>query len=176
MAHYDFRADLLRSLEIFERNRALLAKQSGTVDLEAEFSRATGLSPRHFIELCLVVGTPYRMMKAGSLINNDPNFFIDKNRFGNMNLSDAEMTSFFPTVAQTAQQLADYLPTQGERPLGDSTVFQSWPVIRRRTENVITAVAWRARWTRPAADFTGCCSVPPTNPPEESLAALMGAP
>ena len=130
MAHYDFRADLLRSLDIFERNRALLAKQSGMVDLEAEFSRATGLSPRHFIELCLVVGTPYRMMNAGSLINNDPNFFIDKNRFGNMKLGDAELTSFFSTVARTAQQLADYLPVQGERPLADTTVFQSWPVIR----------------------------------------------
>lgn len=130
MAHYDFRADLLRSLEIFERNRALLAKQSGTVDLEAEFIRATGLSPRHFIELCIVVGTPYRMMNAGSLINNDPNFLIDKTRFGNMKLSDAELTSFFSTVAQTAQQLADYLPAQGERPLADTTVFQSWPVIR----------------------------------------------
>jgi hypothetical protein len=32
MAHYDFRADLLRSLEIFERNRALLANQPGTLD------------------------------------------------------------------------------------------------------------------------------------------------
>src|SRR5262245_6194001 len=42
MAHYDFRGDLLRSLEIFERNRELLVKQSGTVDLEAEVSRATG--------------------------------------------------------------------------------------------------------------------------------------
>jgi hypothetical protein len=130
MAHYDFRADLLRSLEIFERNRALLAKQPGTMDLEAEFRRATGLSPRQFIELCLVIGTPYRMMDAGSLISDDPTFFIDKNRFANMKISDAELTSFFGTVAQTAQQLAEYLPTRGERPLADTTVFQSWPVIR----------------------------------------------
>ena len=50
MAHYDFRADLLRSLEVFERNRALLAKHPGTVDLAEEFSRATGLSPRQFID------------------------------------------------------------------------------------------------------------------------------
>ena len=129
MAHYDFRADLLRSLGIFERNRALLATP-GTVDLEKEFSLATGLSPRRFIELCLVVGTPYRMMNAGSLIADDPTFFIDKNRFGNINLSDGELTSFFGTVARTAQELADYLPTQGKRPLADTTVFQSWPVIR----------------------------------------------
>ena len=33
-------------------------------------------------------------------------------------------------MARTAQQLADYLPVQGERPLADTTVFQSWPVIR----------------------------------------------
>jgi hypothetical protein len=130
MAHYDFRADLLRSLEVFKRNRALLAKHPGTVDLEEEFSRATGLSPRQFIELCLVIGTPYRMMNAGSLIADDPTFFIDKNRFGNMKLSDAELTSFFGTVARTAQELADYLPTQGERPFADTTVFQSWPVVR----------------------------------------------
>lgn len=134
MAHYDFRTDMLRSLKIFESNRVLLANQPGTVDLEAEFSRATGLSPRQFIELCLVVGTPYRMMDAGSLINHDPTFFIDKSRFGNTKLSDAELTSFFTTVAQTAQQLSDYLPTQGERPLADTTVFQSWPVIRAGDE------------------------------------------
>ena len=130
MAHYDFRADLLRSLGIFERNRALLANQPGTVDLEAEFRRVTGLSPRQFIELCLVIGTPYRMMNAGSLISDDPTFFVDKSRFANMKISDAELTSFFGTVAQTAQQLAEYLPTRGERPLADTTVFQSWPVIR----------------------------------------------
>jgi hypothetical protein len=130
MAHYDFRADLLRSLEMFEHNRALLASQPGTVDLEAEFRRVTGLSPRQFIELCLVIGTPYRMMNAGSLISDDPTFFIDKNRFANMKISDAALTSFFGTVAQTAQQLAEYLPTRGERPLADTTVFQSWPVIR----------------------------------------------
>src|SRR5579885_1257899 len=112
MAHYDFRGDLLRSLAMFERNRALLASQPGTVDLEAEFRRETGLSPRQFIELCLVIGTPYRMMNAGSLI------------------SDAELTSFFGTVARSAQQLAEYLPTRGERPLADTTVFQSWPVIQ----------------------------------------------
>jgi hypothetical protein len=130
MAHYDFRSDLLRSLEVFKRNRALLAKHPGSVDLAEEFSRATGLSPRQFIELCLVIGTPYRMVNAGSLIADDPTFFIDKNRFSKMNLSDAEMTSFFGTVARTAQELADYLPTQGERPFADTTVFQSWPVIR----------------------------------------------
>jgi len=130
MAHYDFRGDLLRSLEMFERNRALLASQPGTVDLEAEFRRVTGLSPRQFIELCLVIGTPYRMMNAGSLISDDPTFFVDKNRFANMKISDAELTSFFGTVAQTAQQLAEYLPTRGERPLADTTVFQSWPVIQ----------------------------------------------
>ncbi len=40
MAHYDFRADLLRSLEMFERNRELLSETSrGLVDLEAEFIR-----------------------------------------------------------------------------------------------------------------------------------------
>jgi hypothetical protein len=130
MAHYDFRGDLLRSLEMFERNRALLASQPGTVDLEAEFRRVTGLSPRQFIELCLVIATPYRMMNAGSLISDDPTFFVDKNRFSNMKISDAELTSFFGTVAQTAQQLAEYLPRRGERPLADTTVFQSWPVIR----------------------------------------------
>jgi len=130
MPHYDFRGDLLRSLEIFERNRALLASQPGTVDLEAEFRRETGLSPRQFIELCLVIGTPYRMMNAGSLISNDLTFFVDKNRFANMNICDAHLTSFFGTVARTAQQLAEYLPTRGERPLADTTVFQSWPVIQ----------------------------------------------
>jgi len=130
MAHYDFRADLLRSLEIFERNRTLLVNQPGTVDLEAEFRSVTGLSPRQFIGLCLVIGAPYRMMDAGSLISDDPTFFIDKNRFANMKISDAELTSFFGTVARTASQLAEYLPTRGERPLADTTVFQSWPVIR----------------------------------------------
>ncbi|MEN6607696.1 MAG: hypothetical protein ABFD60_10665 [Bryobacteraceae bacterium] len=130
MAHYDFRGDLLRSLEMFERNHALLASQPGTLNLEAEFRRVTGLSPRQFIELCLVFGTPYRVMNAGSLISDDPTFFVDKNRFANMNISDAELTSFFGTVARTAQQLAEYLPTRGERPLADTTVFQSWPGIR----------------------------------------------
>lgn len=130
MPRSDFRADLLRSLMIFERNRALLQNQAGTVDLEAEFSRATGLAPRQFIELCLVIGTPYRMMDLGSLITDDPNFFIEKSRFGEMKVSDGELTSFFNTVAQTAQQLADYIGAQGERPLADTTVFQSWPVLR----------------------------------------------
>jgi len=134
MAHYDFRADLLRSLEMFERNRELLAKEPGTVDLEREFSRATGLSPRQFIELCLVIGAPYRMMDAGSLIADDPTFFIDRNRFGNMKLSDTELTAFFGTVARTARELADFLPTQGERPLADTTLFQSWPMIRAGDE------------------------------------------
>jgi hypothetical protein len=130
MAHYDFRADLLRSLEMFERNRELLPKRLGLVDLEAEFRRATGLSPRHFVELCLVIGAPYRMITAASLIADDPTFFIDKNRFGNMKVSDDELTAFFGTVAKTVQELAEYLPTQGDRPLADTTVFQSWPVIR----------------------------------------------
>ncbi len=129
-AHYDFRSDLLRSLEIFQQNRSLLAQHPGTVDLAAEFSSATGLSPRQFIELCLIIGVPYRMMNAGSLIADDPLFFVDKNRFGNMKLNDAGLTAFFGTVSRTAQELADYLPTQGERPLADTTVFQSWPVIR----------------------------------------------
>jgi hypothetical protein len=130
MAHFDFRADLLRSLEIFERNRALLDNQPGTVDLEVEFRRATGLTPRQFIELCLVIGTPYRMMDAGSLISDDPSFFIDKNRFANIKIGDAELTSFLDTVAQTARNLGEYLPTRGERPLADATVFQAWPIIR----------------------------------------------
>ncbi len=70
------------------------------------------------------------MMNAGSLIADDPTFFIDKSRFGDMKLSASELTSFFGTVARTARELADYLPTQGERPFADTTVFQSWPVIR----------------------------------------------
>jgi hypothetical protein len=131
MARYDFRGDMLRSLEMFESNRALLAAQPGTVDLDAEFNRATGLSPRQFIELCLVIGTPYRMMNAGSLISDDPSFFIDKSRFGNMKLSDTRLASFFGTVARTAQQLADYIPTQGDRPIADTTVFQTWPIVRK---------------------------------------------
>ena len=84
MAHYDFRADRVRSPQMFERNRELLANQSELVDLEAEFRRATGLSPRQFVELCLVIATPYRMITAASLIADDPMFFVDKNRFGNM--------------------------------------------------------------------------------------------
>ena len=41
-----------------------------------------------------------------------------------------ELTAFFGAVARAAQELADFLPTQGDRPLADTTVFQSWPVIR----------------------------------------------
>jgi hypothetical protein len=130
MAHYDFRADLLRSLEMFERNRELLAKRPGLVDLEREFSRATGLSPRQFVELCLVIGTPYRMITAASLVAEDPTFSVDKDRFANMMVSEGDLTAFFATVARTAQELADFLPTQGDRPLADTTVFQSWPIIR----------------------------------------------
>ena len=65
MAHYDFRGDLLRSLEYSSVTARCWLSQPGTVDLEAEFRRVTGLSPRQFIELCLVIGTPYRMMNAG---------------------------------------------------------------------------------------------------------------
>jgi hypothetical protein len=130
MAHYDFRADLLRSLEMFERNHELLAKRPELVDLEMEFSYATGLSPRQFVELCLVIGTPYRMITAASLVADDPTFFVDKNRFANMMVSKGDLTAFFATVARSAQELADFLPTQGDRPLADTTVFQSWPIIR----------------------------------------------
>jgi hypothetical protein len=130
MAHYDFRADLLRSLQMFERNRELLAKRPGLLDLEREFSRVTGLSPRQFVELCLVICTPYRMITAASLVGDDPTFFVDKNPFANTNVSDGELTALFGTVARTAQELADFLPTQGNRPLADTTVFQSWPIIR----------------------------------------------
>jgi hypothetical protein len=130
MAHYDFRADLLRTLEMFERNRELLAERPGLVDLEQEFIRAIGLSPRQFVGLCLVIGMPYRMITAAALIRDDPTFFIDKNRFANMKVSDGEWTALFGTVARTAQELADFLPMQGDRPLADTTVFQSWPIIR----------------------------------------------
>src|ERR1022692_3302255 len=130
MAHYDFRADLLRSLEMFERNHELLAKRPELVDLEMEFSYATGLSPRQFVELCLVIGTPYRLITAASLVADDPTFFVDKNRFANMMVSKGDLTAFFATVARSAQELADFLPTQGDRPLADTTVFQSWPIIR----------------------------------------------
>jgi hypothetical protein len=130
MAHYDFRADLLRSLEMFERNRELLAKRPGVLDIEREFICATGLSPRQFVQLCLVVGGPYRMITAASLVADDPTFFVDRNRFANMMVSEGDLTAFFATVARTAQELADYLPAQGDRPLADTTVFQSWPVIR----------------------------------------------
>jgi len=58
MAHNDFRADLVRSLEMFERNRELLATRADLVDLQAEFRCATGLSPRQFIELCLAISGP----------------------------------------------------------------------------------------------------------------------
>jgi hypothetical protein len=130
MAHYDFRADLIRSLQMFERNRELLANQPGMVDLEAEFRSTTGLAPRQFVELCLVIATPYRMITAASLIADDPTFFVDKNRFGNMKLTDTELTAFFTTVARTAEELAAFLPTQGKRSLADTTIFQSWPVVR----------------------------------------------
>jgi hypothetical protein len=90
MAHYDFRGDCCAA-EMFERNRALLASQPW---IWREFRRVTGLSPRQLIELCLVIGTPYRMMNAGSLICDDPTFFIDKNRFANMKISDAEPLRF----------------------------------------------------------------------------------
>jgi hypothetical protein len=51
MAHYDFRADLLRSLELFERNREFLGEQPGALDLQRELQRATCLTPRHFVAL-----------------------------------------------------------------------------------------------------------------------------
>jgi hypothetical protein len=134
MAHYDFRTDLLRSLEMFERNHELLAKRPGLVDLEREFICSTGLSPRQFVELCLVIAAPYRMITAASLVADDPTFFVDKNRFANMVMSEDDLREFFATVARTAQELADFLPTQGDRPLADTTVFQSWPVIRMADE------------------------------------------
>jgi hypothetical protein len=81
MAHVDFRADLVRSLAIFEHNSQLLGKKAGLVDLEREFEHALGLSSRRFVELCLVVGAAYRSMNAGSLITDDPTFLIDKKRF-----------------------------------------------------------------------------------------------
>jgi hypothetical protein len=55
-----------------------VSKPAGDGGLEAEFRRVTGLSPRQFIELCLVIGTPYRTMNAGSLISGDPAFFVEK--------------------------------------------------------------------------------------------------
>ncbi len=130
MPRYDFRGDLLRSLEMFERNRGLLQKRPGQVDLQKAFISATGLSPRQFVQLCLVVGTPYRTITAASLVADDPTFFVDKNRFANLKVSDRELTAFFTTIARTAEELADFLPTQGERPVADTTVFQSWPIIR----------------------------------------------
>jgi len=128
--HYDLRADLIRSLEIFERNQELLGKRAGLVDLEQQFKRATGLTPRQFVELCLVLGVPYRAITAASLVTDDPAFYVDKARFSNMKVTEDTLVAFFGTIARTAQQLADFLPTQGPRPLADTTVFQTWPVIR----------------------------------------------
>jgi hypothetical protein len=135
MAHYHFRADLLRSVELFEGNRDLLGKHPQAVDLEQEFQRATGLTPRKFIELCLIIGAPYRAMTAGSLITDDPTFLLDKNRFGNLKITEGDLSMFFNTIARTDHELAEFLPTQGPRPLADTTVFQSWPVIRLPDED-----------------------------------------
>jgi len=142
MAHYDFRADLLRSLEVFKRNRVLLAKHPGTVDFAEEFSRATGLSPRQFIELCLVIGTPYRMMNAGSLIVDDPTFFIDKNRFGNMKLSDADHSSGL-LPAQHRNSRTTYRRRENA-PSSIRRCFSLGPSSRRQTANGTTAAMWRA--------------------------------
>ncbi|MGA8596534.1 MAG: hypothetical protein WB676_17635 [Bryobacteraceae bacterium] len=130
LARYDFRADLLRSLSIFERNRDLIGTRAGIVDLELEFADATGLAARRFAELCLVVGAPYRAITAASLVANDPTFLVDKTRFANMTVSDETLSSFFGTVARTPQELTDFLSTQKSRPLADTTVFQSWPMIQ----------------------------------------------
>lgn len=143
MAHYDFRADLLRSLEMF-RNRELLAKRPGLVDLEREFICATGVSPRQFVELCLVIGAPYRMITAASLVAEDPTFFVDKNRFANMMVSEGDLTAFFATVARTAQELADFLPTQGDRPSPIQPCSNPGQSFGWRMESVITAATWRA--------------------------------
>jgi hypothetical protein len=134
MAHVDFRADLLRSLALFERNQQLLGKKPGLVDLEREFTRATGLPPRLFVELCVVAGASYRSMNAGSLITDDPTFLIDKRRFATVAVDDDSLSAFFRLVAQNPQELAAFLPTQGIRPLADTTVFQTWPMIRVASE------------------------------------------
>jgi hypothetical protein len=130
LPHSDFRSDLLRSLDVFERNRELLLKWPGLVDLERAFLRATGLSPRRFVELCILTAAPYRMISAASFVSDDPAFLLDKDRFASTKVSDGELTAFFGTVARTAQELADFLFEQGDRPLADTTVFQSWPIVR----------------------------------------------
>jgi hypothetical protein len=134
MPHYDFRADLLRSIALFERNQELLPKRSGLVDLQKEFTAATGLTPRQFVGLCLVIGIPYRLVTAASLVSDDPGFYIERQRFANIRISEDELSAFFRTIARTATELADFLPTQGNRPLADTTVFQSWPFIRTDEE------------------------------------------
>ena len=130
MPHYDIRADLLRSLDIFERNQELLGKQDSLVDLKKEFMQATGLAPRQFVELCLVVGAPYRAITAASLVSDDPSFYADKNRFSNVAITENTLAAFFSTIARTTQELVALLPAQGPRPLADTTIFQSWPIIR----------------------------------------------
>jgi hypothetical protein len=127
LAHYHFRTDLLRSLDLFEGNRELLGKHPQALDLEQEFQPATGLTPRNFIELCLIIGAPYRAMTAGSLIAEDPTFLIDKNRFGNLKIAEGDLSAFFNAVARTDHDLSEFLSTQGPRPLADTTVFQAWP-------------------------------------------------
>src|SRR5260370_1479604 len=99
MAHHDIRPDLLRSLDVFERNQELLGKQAGLVDLKQEFTRATGLAPRQFVELCLVMGTPYRAITGASLVSDDPNFYVDKSRFANMAVTENALSAFFSTIA-----------------------------------------------------------------------------
>jgi hypothetical protein len=76
------------------------------------------------------MGTRYGAITSDPLVADDPTFLIDKNRFGNLKISESDFTAFFSLIARTDGELAEFLPTQGARPLADTTVFQSWPVIR----------------------------------------------
>jgi hypothetical protein len=134
IAHYDFRGDLSRSLRIFEDNQNVVRAGKNTLDLRAEFQRATGSTPRDFIELCLVAGAPYRATSIESLIAEDGTFRIDKTLFSPLQISDEALNAFFAVVAKTPKELADFAASQASRPLADTVIFQNWPMIRHEGE------------------------------------------
>jgi hypothetical protein len=135
IAHYDFRGDLSRSLKIFEDNQNVLRAGKQTVDLRSEFQRATGSTPRDFIELCLVAGAPYRATSIASLVNDDGTYRIDKSLFSPLKIPTEALDAFFTVVAKTSKELANFAASQASRPLADTVIFQNWPMVRHEDED-----------------------------------------
>jgi hypothetical protein len=127
---YRFQADIVRSMALFAESETGVQGSAGETNLGQEFERAIGIKPLRFAEFALLVGTIYLSITGASFTVDDSALFLRREHFASTNLTAAEINSFLAAVARNDEELAAEFRSRPARPLADTTVFQSYPLIQ----------------------------------------------